>query len=441
MILSTFINRYDAPKIDFNLIKDKITDIYVSENYLQDPKKAYELVQKAKKENIKVHAWVFCFNQKGEFKDPTNQIIQDTIIQRIVDMIPFNFDGFVLDYVIYPGTAYRYTKATNTITTFIARVRNVLPKSIELSACTMPECSVNAYYYGQDYKQISKYATIIPMAYKGNYKTTTTWIQNVCSYIRKEIGTRKLICSIQTYKSDEEPVPLTKEEITQDIKACIGGGSNGVALFRYGITTKEFFKDKNVIGGGNITKHWILTGYFKEDLQDTSYTCGPSSLSMALSALGCDVSERQLAKWAGTTKKGTTSQGMQKAVIAASKKCNIKLTVKNVSFKKTGWKKLEKYLKDGCEIIIHVMTYPHLAYDYKGNPVWRSAYGHYTYLVGLNPTEKLVEIVIKQSQVLLSIQRRLLDCERYRLKLETKKIDELISHHLQSKEPDNRDVF
>lgn len=245
MTLSIFVQKYDGDKIDFNLIKNKITDIYISENYLKEPNKAYNLLKNCEKHNIKPHAWVFCFKKGDTWLDPADHITQDTIIQRIVNLIPIGIKGIVLDYVRYPGTAYKHKGAENHITTFIARVKTTLPKTIELSACVMPEMQANTQLYGQNYKLLTKHATLIPMAYKGNYKQTTKWIQNVCTYIRKQIATGKLICSILTYKSDDKPEKLTKQEIEQDINSALKGGANGVALFHYPTTTKDFFTTKN----------------------------------------------------------------------------------------------------------------------------------------------------------------------------------------------------
>lgn len=136
----------------------------------------------------------------------------------------------------------------------------------------------------------------------------------------------------------------------------------------------------------------MTTGYFQPDLQDTKYTCGPSSLRMALSGLGCSIPESQLSQWAHTTKRGTTPKGMIQAVKKASEKCGIKLKVGNPSFRATGWRKITEYIKSGCEVIIHLVTYPYLHRDYKGNIVWRYKYGHYVYLVGVNLQDRLVKI-------------------------------------------------
>lgn len=57
-----------------------------------------------------------------------------------------------------------------------------------------------------------------------------------------------------------------------------------------------------------------------------------------------------------------------------------------------------------------------------------------------NSVDMLVEIVVRQNSVLMSLQRRLLECERYRLKLETKKIDELLTTRFRDHHDENRDV-
>lgn len=49
--------------------------------------------------------------------------------------------------------------------------------------------------------------------------------------------------------------------------------------------------------------------YYTRDSQDTGYTCGPSSLRMALSVYGLNVNETWLAQRAGSNKYSGTSIG------------------------------------------------------------------------------------------------------------------------------------
>ncbi len=140
------------------------------------------------------------------------------------------------------------------------------------------------------------------------------------------------------------------------------------------------------------TDGWVLTGFFLRDMQDTGYTCGPSSLQMALSALGCNVDESQLMKWAGTTTSGTTYEGLRKAVEKAGEHCNMVLKYSNVAKANMSWNGVANLIKEGKEIIIHVVTLPGLEFDVNGRRIWKNAYGHYIYLVGVNTQLKRVRV-------------------------------------------------
>lgn len=137
---------------------------------------------------------------------------------------------------------------------------------------------------------------------------------------------------------------------------------------------------------------WVLTGYFKQDFQDTGYTCGPSSLQMALSALGCNISEKELAKAGYTNIHGTTHDGMISAVKYASKKCKKNIQAQFKPFYSLGWDSIVKHIQNGGEIVIHLITRPGLDVDVNGVVVWRQAWGHYVYLVGVNQKKGLVRI-------------------------------------------------
>jgi len=145
--------------------------------------------------------------------------------------------------------------------------------------------------------------------------------------------------------------------------------------------------DQNIQDDG-----WITTGYFKQDYQDTGYTCGPSSLQMALSALGCDVVESQLAKWAGTTTAGTTVAGIGAGVSKAAAQCKMNIQWSNPSFSSLGWDKIAQGIQEGQEFILHVLTYPYLRVDANNQRVWTANYGHFIYLVGVNPKMRLVKV-------------------------------------------------
>lgn len=162
-------------------------------------------------------------------------------------------------------------------------------------------------------------------------------------------------------------------------------------ILRYENFVKKYNRRPRVVN--ILSDKWIRTGFWKQDKQDTGYTCGPSSLQMALSALSCNVSEDVLAKAGGTGTSGTGHEGMLRAVEYASKKCKMKITGRFQYFNGYGWSKVVDGIKAGAEYVIHLKPLPALKYDYKGRQVWKSfTGGHYVYLVGVNMVDRLVLI-------------------------------------------------
>ena len=150
----------DVKNVNANeLKKSGITDVFVKANRISDPLYPSILTSIIKKLNgtgIRVHAWITCFvDQNGNWIDPKNVNNQKNIIKTITDITKnYKINGIFLDYVRYPGTAYKTAGATNTITSFVAKVystvKSIKPK-VAVSAALMPEGAVNSYYYGQDY--------------------------------------------------------------------------------------------------------------------------------------------------------------------------------------------------------------------------------------------------------------------------------------------------
>ncbi len=195
-------------------------------------------------------------------------------------------DGIHLDYVRYPGTAYKYTNATQTITSFVAQVYNKVKSinsSVAVSAALMPEKSVNAYYYGQDYKQLAPYLDfMVPMIYKGNYgydsptgtsssgKNGTDWIGSTVAYIVSQAGNTPVVAGLQTYRSDNQVDSLLPaDELQNDINAAIGNGSSGYALFRCGLISSDFMTTKSVSAQGNTTNS-TSTGFTLTQLENAA---------------------------------------------------------------------------------------------------------------------------------------------------------------------------
>ena len=191
------------------------------------------------------HNWVWGQTTFTETRTGYNTTHNDEVISAISDMVKnYGVNGVNLDYCRYPGTAYKYTNSTEAITNFVKQVHDTV-KSINSNATvsvdTMPEESVNAYYYGQNYTQLAQHTDyLVVMAYKGNYNENTNWIGKVTSYIVNQTNGTPIVVGLQTYKSDSDTTPLSTSELQGDINESLNNGASGYALFRYGLINKSF---------------------------------------------------------------------------------------------------------------------------------------------------------------------------------------------------------
>jgi len=135
------------------------------------------------------------------------------------------------------------------------------------------------------------------------------------------------------------------------------------------------------------TDGWVLTGLYKQDYQDTGYTCGPSSAQMVFSAMGLQFNESQIAGLAGTTTQGTSHQQLYNAM----RKLLPSLDIAEYYLSDVKFDGIIQKLKNNCEIILHIRT-GQLRTDADGKNVWGNDYGHYIFLIGVNPTTKRVRV-------------------------------------------------
>lgn len=105
------------------------------------------------------------------------------------------------------------------------------------------------------------------------------------------------------------------------------------------------------------------------DYQDNGYTCGPTSLSMAIQMLFSYKSEKTCAKECGTVIGSGTAPDQ---LINGAKKLGYKLT--KISRNKTA---VKSALSKGEPVIAHIQTKPATCLGYVGD------YGHYILLYGL----------------------------------------------------------
>ena len=249
-----WLNVDDVNNVNVNeLLTAGITDVFVKANRISNP--TYQsvlttIINKLQGTEIRIHAWITCFvDANGDWVDPKDSETTDALVNAITDITTnYNIAGIHLDYVRYPGTAYQYSGGTEAITGFVQRVYTTV-KSIKakvaVSAALMPEGAANAYYYGQDYEQLSNYLDfLVPMVYEGNYKEDNDWITSATAYIVNH-STKPVVVGLQTYKSDSNLVALSAEEVKADIESALSGGASGFALFRYGWLDKDFFQTAN----------------------------------------------------------------------------------------------------------------------------------------------------------------------------------------------------
>ena len=204
-------------------------------------------IANANKLNIRVHIWMQVFYSSSTgWVNPIQNGAKNTdyFTEKITEAQKYakikGVSGIHLDYMRYPGTAYKTNGGTAAISSFVKEIttaiHNINPKLI-VSTTLMPETENNAYYYGQDYSVISKYMdVVIPMIYKGNYEASSLWITTTAKWFVDNSKGAQVWAGIQGYNSDNNPTNLTVSELKDDAKAAINGKAGGVIIFRYGNT-------------------------------------------------------------------------------------------------------------------------------------------------------------------------------------------------------------
>lgn len=237
------------------LKKNGVTDIFL--NYYaftaHGESKVLAWIKNAKTNGINTHIWVQCFYD-GEWHNPktTNLTSKLKEIKKYANLT--NVYGVHLDYLRYPGNAYKTDGGADAITAFVKKVRSQNPKTF-LSCAVMPE-SDDKYYYGQDIASLGKIVdAILPMQYKGNYNAGTSWLTSTTKQFSKDAT---IWSGLQTYKSDDDETQLSSKELLNDSKTCISAGAKGAILFRYGITPNVNFtslQDKEETKKATTKKH------------------------------------------------------------------------------------------------------------------------------------------------------------------------------------------
>ncbi|WP_407454795.1 pseudomurein-binding repeat-containing protein, partial [Methanobrevibacter sp.] len=214
-------------------------------------------IASANKLGIRVHIWMQTFYLSG-WENPVKNGAENTQLfnEKITEAKKYaaikGVAGVHLDYLRYPGTAYKTSGGTEAINSFVKQVTEAIHSvnpNIIVSCALMPETTSNIYYYGQDFSVISKYMdVVVPMIYKGNYKSSSSWITSTTKWFVDNSQGAKIWAGLQGYASDDNVVKLSSSEIKKDAQAAIDGNGAGVIIFRWGVTN---FVDFNSLSGSS----------------------------------------------------------------------------------------------------------------------------------------------------------------------------------------------
>ena len=276
-----FVFGSDMKNVNLNdLASNGVTDLFL--NYYAIEKHGQSAVESwidsANKLSIKVHIWMQAFYD-GTWVNPVvngayNTAFSNSKISEAESYAKIKgVSGILLDYLRYPGTAYQTSGGTDAISKFTKLVTDAIHKvnpALIVSVTLMPETTSSAYYYGQDYSAISSYVdAVLPMIYKGNYGKSTSWIKTTAQWYADNSKGAKVWTVLQAYKSDDDVTKLSVSELTTDAKNAVSGGSDGVVLFRYGLSNFINFNELGISssssssssnGPATISINDILTG-------------------------------------------------------------------------------------------------------------------------------------------------------------------------------------
>ena len=114
--------------------------------------------------------------------------------------------------------------------------------------------------------------------------------------------------------------------------------------------------------------------------QNTKTWCALSALQKVLKKFGINVSQKQLAEWAGTTSKGTSHQGIETAIAMVAKLYKVKLTCKWYNYSELGLEGVAKIIcQPNKDVIWHLL--------------YRLEIGHYEKAAEINTKTKRLKVM------------------------------------------------
>lgn len=114
--------------------------------------------------------------------------------------------------------------------------------------------------------------------------------------------------------------------------------------------------------------------------QNNGYYCADAAMQHSLYKFGINVSQSQLAKWAGTTTAGTSHDGIRTAIAMVNKKFGVNITVQEKNFSDLGINGLAKLIcQKNVDAIIHLL--------------YRLKWGHYESINEINVKTNMLKIL------------------------------------------------
>ena len=224
----------DMLNVNLQNFKDcGVTDLFL--NYYaittHGESRVVDWINQANNFGLRVHMWMQCFYD-GEWHNPKDMDLSGKIAEAKKYAGMNGVYGVHLDYLRYPGNAYKTDGATEAVNQFAMKVREAIGNKF-LSCAIMPE-SENEYYYGQDAGALGRICdVVIPMQYKGNYDAGASWLASTTKMFSQMAN---IWSGLQSYKSDDDPTILSETELKNDVDTCIRNGAKGAILFRYGLS-------------------------------------------------------------------------------------------------------------------------------------------------------------------------------------------------------------
>ena len=234
-----------------------IKNIFIHEDIFNKRDQAINWIKSSSAKGFKIHIWFSTFFNATS-KKWTNPIVNGKLNQKYFNKVISRAKyyasiegvaGIHLDYVRYPGSSsnkasiFTYEnrkKGADAITEFARQLSEAVKpinNEIVLSAALMPEKDLAATYYGQNATELGKYLNIlIPMVYKGNYKSSTAWIKSTINWYTKNSGGAEVWGGLYGYYSDTNLNRLSVSELKIDSKSVLNGGGTGIVIFRWRIT-------------------------------------------------------------------------------------------------------------------------------------------------------------------------------------------------------------